>query len=91
MIEGALVLDALAAALSNLVGGLMLAAAVATAVVLIGLEARREKRLPAKELEQEPELISAWDGFPPRWQPPEAETHLGKTRVGEDRPGRRAA
>jgi hypothetical protein len=29
------------------------------------------------------EIPSAWDSLPPKWHPDPAESHLGKTHVGE--------
>ena len=91
-LKGATVIqEALAATAWDRLGAFLFVASVAVAAVLIKLDADQERRQTAAELEQEPELVSAWDGFPPSWQPPEAETDLEKTRLDQDLPGRRAA
>lgn len=71
-----LLLEALAMTLSDLLlGGFLVGAGV-----VVGLQVRRERkdvqRVIQAELEaaEEAEYVDAWASFPPKWDPPEAET-----------------
>ncbi len=74
--------DALAATISDLAIGLLVicALAIAIGVLLIG-EARIERRRSADE--DESEYVDPWASLPPRWRGARAESHLGKTKLGE--------
>jgi len=74
MIEAAL-LDSLRDLVFGVLVGLALVAG------LLYLEARSERHLPAQaQVDPEEERLENWD-FPPRWQPPAAETHFEDRRA----------
>lgn len=73
-----MILEALMATLSDLLlGGFLVGAGV-----FVGLQVRRERKDVGREIQaeleaaEEAEYVDAWAGFPPKWDPPEAETEF---------------
>jgi hypothetical protein len=72
-----MIFDALFAAIGDLAVGFAFALILLFICWLIREESRAARR--EKEVEVEVERVEAWS-FPPKWQPPRAETDFGSER-----------